>query len=113
MLLPRVLGLLERRQSKASVSREILGILGQDPGVSVLHVATFRLSLHSFEVYSIDFSTMIGDSPGVLNFTSYFSNTIGIYIVDFFDGIFHVIPKGLRKNCVCFRPIHLIHVHFS
>ena len=43
MFLPQVLILLERRQSKAIVSGEILGILGQDePSVSV-YVATFRL----------------------------------------------------------------------
>ena len=46
-------------------------IVGQDPCDSKsnrLHVDTFQFCFHSFEVYSIDSSEMIGNSSEVLNF---------------------------------------------
>ena len=49
--------------------------VGQDPGDSKsnrLHVDIFRFCFHSFEVYSIDSSKMIGNSPEVSNFNRLF-----------------------------------------
>ena len=48
-----------------------LGIVDKDPSDSKsnrLHVDIFRFCFHSFEVYSIDSSKMIGNSPEVSNF---------------------------------------------
>ena len=61
-------------QGQSSV-RKFLGIVGQDPSDSKsnwLHVGIFWLFFHSFEVYSIDSSKMIGNSPKVLNFNQLF-----------------------------------------
>ena len=54
---------------------KFLGIVGQDPSVSEsnrLHVDIFRFFFHSVEVYSIDSSKMIGNSPEVFNFNRLF-----------------------------------------
>ena len=54
-----------------AVPGKFLGIVGQDPSDSKsnrLHVDIFRFCFHSFEVYSIDSSKMIGNSPEVSNF---------------------------------------------
>ena len=55
----------------APVPRKFLGIGGQDRSDSKsswLHVDIFQILLYSFEVYSIDPSKMIGNSPEVSNF---------------------------------------------
>ena len=49
--------------------------VGQDPSDSEsnrLHVDIFRFCFHSFEVYSIDSSKMIGNFPEVSNFNRLF-----------------------------------------
>ena len=63
------------------VSRKFLGIVGQDPSdfkFSRLHVDIFRFwCFHSFEVYSVDSSKIIGMFSEVLNFHRYVSNSTG------------------------------------
>ena len=64
--IPRLLG---------AVPKEFLSRVGQDTSDSKsnrLHVDIFRLCFHSFEVYSIDSSKMIGKFPEVLNFNRLF-----------------------------------------
>ena len=53
------------------VPGKFLGIVGQDPSDSKsdwLQVDIFRFCFHSFDVYSIDSSKMIGNPPEVSNF---------------------------------------------
>ena len=56
----------------------LLGIIGQNPSVSKsnrLHVVIFRFFFIKFEVYSINSSKMMGNSPEALNYTQLFSQT--------------------------------------
>ena len=56
---------------------KFLGIVGQDPSDSEssrLHVRNLPVVLHSFEVYSIDSSIMIGNSIEVSNFNRFIRN---------------------------------------
>ena len=58
-----------------AVPGKFWGIVGQDPGDSKsnrLLVEIFQFCFHSFEVYSIDTSKMIGNSPEVSNFNRLF-----------------------------------------
>ena len=59
--------------------REILGIyiyrVGEDPSDSKsnwLHVDIFRFYFHSFEIYSVDSSKLMGKFPEVLNLNRLF-----------------------------------------
>jgi hypothetical protein len=64
-----------------SAAGKFLGIVDQDPSDSKsnrLHVDIFRFCFHSFEIYSIDSSKMIDNSPKVPNFNRFFfSNSTG------------------------------------
>ena len=54
---------------------KFLGIVGQDPSDSKstrLHVDIFWFCFHSFKVYFVDSSKMIGNSPEVSNFNRLF-----------------------------------------
>ena len=58
-----------------AVPGKFLGIVGRDPSDSKsnwLHVGIFRFCFPSFEVYSIESSKMISNSPEVLNFNRLF-----------------------------------------
>ena len=66
---------LRKPKGYAPVPGKFLGIVGQDPSDckgNRLHVHIFQVCLHSFEVYSIDSSEMIGKFPEVLNFNRLF-----------------------------------------
>ena len=64
-------------------TRKVLGIVGQDSSYSKsnrLHVDIFRFCFHSFEVYFIDSSIIIGNSHKVSNFNRLFLCTQPIHM---------------------------------
>ena len=59
------------------VPGKFLGIVGQDPSdpkSNQLHADIFPILLYSFEVFSIDSSETIGNSPEVSNFNRFICN---------------------------------------
>ena len=80
-----------------AVPGKFLGIVGQGPSDSRsnrLHVDIFRFCFHSFEVYFIDSSRMIGNSPKSPTSTGYFSNSTGSSVI--LEP--NLLPKALPKS---------------